>query len=140
MKNDQQQPWKLIDQLEFESGLQREPTRDAGGGATQKHHEKVSQQLFLDLRYITDWLHGEQTRISQHVASQNKVIELQLKLNSLVQENSLLGILNDKHRLINEKYKQSFRLKAGANPLKKLLKGGEEVDDVDDLSRMPIGV
>ena len=68
------------------------------------------------------------------------MIELQLKLNSLVQENSLLGILNDKHRLINEKYKQSFRLKAGADPLKKLLQGGEEVDDADDLSRMPIGV
>jgi len=62
-----------------------------------------------------------------------------------VQENSLLAILNDKHRLINEKYKQSFRLKAeetrksGANPLKKLLKGGQEVDDADDISRMPIG-
>jgi hypothetical protein len=56
-----------------------------------------------------------------------------------VQENSLLAILNDKHRLINEKYKQSFRLKAGANPLKQLLQGGQEVVDADDLSMMPIG-
>ena len=56
-----------------------------------------------------------------------------------MQENSLLAILNDKHRLINEKYKQSFRLKAGANPLKQLLQGGQEVDDADDLSMLPIG-
>ena len=79
--------------------------------------------------------HDESDRTSEQAASQRKVLELQLKVNSLVQENSLLVILNDKHKLINEKYKQSFRLNTGGTvPLRKLLKGCQEVEEVNDVN------
>ena len=92
----------------------------------------------MDLRIINDWVLDEQGRASEQATSQKKVLELQLKVNSLVQENSLLVILNDKHKLVTEKYKQSFRLNTGTAPLRNLLQGcpdAEEVNDIDQLKQ-----
>ena len=70
----------------------------------------VSDELFYDLRMLVDWTQEQKREIPKILKDRERILQLNLKINQLVQENSLLTILSDKHKMINEKYKENIRL------------------------------
>lgn len=84
-----------------------EPTKNFDG---HPNINVVSDELFYDLRMLVDWTQEQKREIPKILKDRERIIQLNLKINSLVQENSLLTILSDKHKLINEKYKENIRL------------------------------
>jgi hypothetical protein len=51
----------------------------------------------VDISNLKDWAFDQKHELTRILKDRAKVLELNLKLNSLVQENSLLTILNEKY-------------------------------------------
>ena len=89
-----------------ESYTSREPTREGDfSNDSKRDHDDIRNHLLKDLRSITDWIHDQKAQIPKNIANKNKMIELNLKINNLINENSLLQILKEKHKIIVAKYR-----------------------------------
>ena len=67
--------------------------------------EDVVQAIEKEIRLIYDWVTEQKRDLPTIINERKKIVELNLKINQLVHENSVLSILTEKQKLINEKYK-----------------------------------
>lgn len=67
-----------------------------------KPQQKVdSKQILHDIEILRDWATEQKNELPMILKERAKILDLNLKLNSLVQENSLLSIMNEKYMKIN---------------------------------------
>lgn len=59
------------------------------------------------LNTIREWTVDQKRELPRILKERGRVLELNLKINSLVQENSLLSIQNEKYLQINKKFKEN---------------------------------
>jgi hypothetical protein len=58
--------------------------------------DELKETIYEDLKYLRDWTNDQMRELPRVLKERGRLLELNLKVNSLVQENSLLNILNEK--------------------------------------------
>ena len=103
---------KCKDQLEKE-----QPVQNKEG---IHNPDEVLQTIEKEIRLLHDWTTEQKRDLPCILNERKRLVELNLKCNSLVHENSLLNILNEKLQLINDKYKQNVKMQV--SPLRSTLR------------------
>lgn len=100
------------------SSLDLEPSRCVDFKSLTLNVDQVADALFAEVRQIGQWAQDLRRDIPGYLEDRDMVVELKQRVRKLQQENQLICVQLDKHKIINERYKKAVRFNMSQSPLR----------------------